>query len=74
MTNVFVKNVDKQAYKMAKMIAVKEEKTIGEVISESLLLLARQSKKKGLSKVKPVDFGPGTKDLSTSIDDILYGE
>ncbi len=74
LVDVFIKNVDKNAYKLAKVIAARDEKKIGEVVSESLFLLVKQKRKKGLSGIKPVDFGPGTENLSTSIDEILYGD
>jgi len=74
LVDVFIKNVDKEAYKLAKMLAAREEKKIGEVISESVFLLAGQKKKKGFAALKPTDFGPGTEHLSTQIDEILYGE
>ncbi|MEK6924343.1 MAG: hypothetical protein AABW54_03840 [Candidatus Micrarchaeota archaeon] len=74
MVNVFVKNVDDGAYRLAKVIAAREDKPIGRVVSESILLLAQRARKKGLAAVKPVDFGPGTEKLSQSIDEILYGD
>ncbi len=72
MVDVFIKNVDKQAYKLAKMIAAKDEKNIGQVVSESIFSFAKKPKKKGLAGITPVDFGPGTEKLSMEIDDILY--
>ncbi|HEV8289671.1 MAG TPA: hypothetical protein VGQ00_01820 [Candidatus Norongarragalinales archaeon] len=73
MVNVFIKNVDKDAYKMAKMIAAREERNIGQIVSESLRLLATtKKKKKGLLSIKPVSWGKGTEKLSQQIDEILY--
>ncbi|OIO26750.1 hypothetical protein AUJ14_01260 [Candidatus Micrarchaeota archaeon CG1_02_55_22] len=70
--NVFIKNMDANAYKTAKMLAVKEDKRIGEIFSESIMLLARKPKlKRSLNNIKPFDFGPGTEDLSQRIDEIM---
>jgi len=72
MVNVLIKNVDEKAYKAAKMLAVREDKNIGEVVSQAIFLFASQMERKGLLAVKPVDFGKGTENLSREIDKILY--
>lgn len=75
MANVFIKNVDAEAYRLAKAIAAKEDKKIGQVVSESLRLLARERKqKKGFAALTPVNLGKGTENLSMQIDEILYGD
>ncbi|HIH20103.1 TPA: hypothetical protein HA244_02440 [Candidatus Micrarchaeota archaeon] len=72
MVNVLIKNVDEKAYKAAKMLAGREDKNIGEVVSQAIFLFASQMERKGLLAVKPVDFGKGTENLSREIDKILY--
>jgi hypothetical protein len=72
--NVFVKNMDKEAYKLAKMLAAQQEKNIGRVLSESVFLFAQKKAKPGLAGFPSAHFGPGTEDLSRNIDKILYGD
>lgn len=74
MVNVFIKNVDGRAYKLAKILAADEEKRVGEVVSESILQYARQAEKKGLKGIKPVNLGEDSRLLSLKIDEILYGD
>jgi hypothetical protein len=74
MVDVLIKNVDEAAYKTAKMLALKNEKRVGEVVSEAIVFLARQREKKGLRGVRPVRLGKGTERLSMEIDEILYGD
>ena len=73
MVDVLIKKVDDRAYKTAKILAIKNEKNVGEIVSEAVMLLARQQQRKGLKSIKPFKFGPGTENLSMEIDDILYG-
>lgn len=72
-----IKNMDKDSYKLVKMLAVKEEKPVGEVMSEAVRFFFREKnakKKKGFRHLPIIDLGPGTENLSMEIDDILYGE
>ncbi len=75
MVNVLIKNMDKNVYKLAKQLAVKEEKTVGEVLKEAILsLLEKKKRAKGrLTDLPTFDFGPGNENLSMEIDDVLYG-
>ena len=70
--DVLIKNMDEKAYKKAKILAVEEEKNVGEIVSRAIFLLASQKERRGLLAVKPVDFGKGTENLSKEIDKILY--
>ena len=81
MTNtvdVTFRNVDAEVLRNFKAEAVREDKTFGEALADALLawLEHRQveltKKKTKLSDIKPVDFGPGTENLSTHADDVLY--
>jgi hypothetical protein len=72
--DVFIKNIDEKAYRLAKILAAEEDKRVGEVVAQSILLYARQNEKKGLKAIKPVSLGKGTEKLSGRIDEILYGD
>lgn len=75
MVNVLIKNMDEETYKVVKMMAVKEDKTVGQVLKEAVqALLDRKKKTKPQFKHLPTfDFGPGNENLSMEIDDVLYG-
>lgn len=75
MVNVLIKNMDELTYKQAKLMAVQENKTIGEIFGEAVrhLVLQRKAKKKRLSDIGPFDFGPGSERLSQQVDEIVYG-
>ena len=80
MTNVDVtfRKVDEAALRNFKVEAVRENKSFGEAVAEAMRLWVdhkkfTQQKKIKLSDSKPVDFGPGTENLSQEIDKILYG-
>jgi hypothetical protein len=74
-----VRNANKQVYKRFKQKAVEEEMSIGTALNEAMeqWLEAKESRKKpdprNLLKAKPVDFGKGSENLSTTLDEILYG-
>ncbi len=71
MANVLIKNINPIAYKKAKIFAVKQEKNVGEVVTEAILFYLSKKRKKGLAGLKPMHFGQGTENLSTNIDEIL---
>ena len=80
MTNVDItfRNVDGEALQNFKAEAVRENKTFGEALAEAILLWLKhkkliKKKKTRLSLSKPVDFGPGTENLSERVDEVLYG-
>ena len=79
MTNIdmTIRNLDKDVVRNFKAEAVRENKTLGEAVVEALKLWPEhkgffQKKKMKLSDSKPVDFGPGTEDLSERLDEVLY--
>lgn len=76
--DVTVRNVDEDAYRRLKARAALEDRTVGEVLSEAIRSyvrgdLAPFEKTGSLLDIEPVDFGPGTEQLSERIDEILYG-
>jgi len=77
MTDVTFRNVNERDLRDFKAEAVRENKTFGEAIAEAIRLWVEHKqfakrKKMKLSQSKPVDFGPGTENLSKRIDEILY--
>lgn len=77
MTDITFRNVDKEILQNFKAEAVREDKAFGQALKEALLLWLEHrkitnKKKTKLSESKPLDFGPGTENLSEKIDDILY--
>ena len=72
--NVLIKNVDVRAYKAARLLAIRNDKNVGEIVSEAIVLLTRQGEKRGLAAAKPLHLGRGTEKLSQEIDEILYGD
>lgn len=80
MTNVDItlRNMNKEVLQNFKAEAVREDKTFGEAAVEAFLMWLEhkkffQKKKMRLSDSKPVDFGPGTENLSERLDEVLYG-
>ncbi len=72
MVNVYVRNMDDEAYIRAKMLAARLGKTIGEVLSESVRSFIPKAKKPGLKALGTYDFGPGTENLSKEIDKYAF--
>ena len=70
-----IRNLDEQAYKALRARAVLEGRTVGEVINEAIRgYLARPTPGKGsLRDLKPIRFPPGNENLSSEIDEIVYG-
>lgn len=77
MTDVTFRKVDEEILRNFKAEAVRENKTFGEALVEALKLwlehkLPMRKKMAKLTDIKPVDFGPGTENLSKQIDEMLY--
>ncbi len=56
MVNVYIKNMDGEAYKEAKKMAIEREENVGEVVSEAIKLLKRQEKHKKTDLKKLLGF------------------
>lgn len=54
MVNVYIKNVDDEAYKKAKLLAVQHDLNIGEVISKAVNVLSNKLSAKRVEN--PLDF------------------
>jgi plasmid stability protein len=70
-----IRNLDDQAYKALRARAVLEGRTVGEVINEAIRgYLARPTPGKGsLRALKPKRLAAGNENLSSEIDQIVYG-
>lgn len=70
-----IRNLDDQAYKALRARAVLEGRTVGEVINEAIRgYLARPTPgKRTFREVQPILFPPGNENLSSEIDQIVYG-
>lgn len=70
-----IRNLDEQAYKALRARAVLEGRTVGEVINEAIRgYLARPTPgKRSLRDLKPIRFPAGNENLSSEIDEIVYG-
>jgi hypothetical protein len=70
-----IRNLDAQAYKALRARAVLEGRTVGEVINEAIRgYLARPTPgKRSLRDLKPIRFPDGNENLSSEIDEIVYG-
>ena len=69
------RNLDDQAYKALRARAVLEARTVGDVISEAIRgYLARPVPgKRSFREAKPVLLPPGNENLSSEVDEIVYG-
>lgn len=71
-----IRNIDDAAYRALKARAALEGRPIGELVSDAIrsYLLRPEPEEKTLSILdwKPLDFGPGTENLSKQIDEVLY--
>ena len=75
MANVFIRNMDKNAFLEAKAYAAASDRTIGEVITEAIRSFVRKKHEKpGLKAIKPYDIGPGTENLSKEIDKYAFSD
>jgi Ribbon-helix-helix protein, copG family len=72
-----VRNLDEQAYRALRARAVREGRTVGELISEAIRsYLERPALKSGKTSLRalvPEPFPDGNEQLSSSIDEIVYG-
>jgi hypothetical protein len=72
-----VRNLEEQAYRALRARAVREGRTVGELINEAIRSdLERPALKQGKTSLRalvPEPFPDGNEHLSSSIDDIVYG-
>lgn len=77
-THVSFRDVDIDAFREFKATVAREGMKMGKAVSQALRLFTRQVKQKpkkkmGLLDLKPVDYGPGSENLSERVDEVLYG-
>ena len=72
-----IRNLDEQAYRDIKARAALEGRTVGEVINDAIRSYVASHpatpRTASFRDLQPVDFGPGTENLSREIDEIVYG-
>jgi plasmid stability protein len=71
-----IRNLDKQAYREARVRAVLEGRTVGDVVNDALRSYLRRTVPKGkrsLAELHPEPFPKGNERLSREIDGIVYG-
>jgi hypothetical protein len=72
-----VRNLDEQAYRELRARAVREGRTVGELISEAIRsYLERPALRRGKTSLRaliPEPFPDGNEQLSSNIDEIVYG-
>lgn len=74
-----VRNANKQVYKRFRQKAIAEDISIGAALNEAMeywINIKNSGKKpdpRKLLKARSVDLGPDSKNLSTTIDEVLYG-
>jgi len=75
--NVSVRGVGDFVWKDFRAFVVRHGMDMGEATTEALrLYLGKKKEQKPKYRfldLKPIDFGPGTENLSEKIDEVLYG-
>lgn len=75
MTQVSIRDVDVGLFRDFKAKAVKEGLNVGKALNMAMNQWLMQNKyRNNFLKLKPVDLGKGTENLSQDIDKILYGK
>ena len=75
-TQVTIRDVDSEVFKMFKAEAIKKGLTLGSALTIAMLKFRKEltGKKLKFSDLKPVDMGKGTEHVSEEVDSILYGD
>ncbi|HLD33459.1 MAG TPA: hypothetical protein VJB66_01950 [Candidatus Nanoarchaeia archaeon] len=74
MTQVSIKNINKNTFREFKAEAIREGLTVGQALTSAMeLWLTKTDTKLSFMNFKPSDWGKGTERLSEQIDEILYG-
>ncbi len=71
-----IRNLDEQAYREARALAVLEGRTVGDVVNEALRSYLKRPVLKGkrsLAELRPEPFPEGNERLSCEIDEVVYG-
>lgn len=74
-----IRNLDARLYRALLARAKARNRTVGSQANEAFRAFLSRPRLAGSSRrsfldFKPVDFGPGTENVSEQIDQILYGE
>jgi hypothetical protein len=73
-----VRNMNPRLYKQLKAFALEKNISVGDALNAAIegLLKQKSERKKNLMlllKIKPTDWGKGSENSSTEIDEVLYG-
>lgn len=75
MTQITVRDVDKQVFREFKADATRQGLTVGTAITLAMEKYHKQlGKKRKFTSLKPISWGKGTEHLSEEVDKVLYGE
>lgn len=74
-----IRNLDARLYRAMLARAKAQKRTVGSLVNEAFRSFLKPkpsvpSARRSFLDFAPVDFGPGTENLSEQIDEILYGE
>lgn len=73
-----IRNIDDNAYRALKARAAIENRSIGDLVSDAingyLLRALPEEKTVSILDWKPLDYGPGTDNLSERVDEIVYDD
>ena len=77
--NITIRNIDAQLYREIKAEATREGINTGTAINSAIRLWlnrrrAQVKPERSFLELEPIDFGPGTENLSEEHDKYLYGE
>lgn len=75
MTQITVRDVDKDVFREFKADAMRQGLTIGGALNIAMEKFRTQlGNKRKFTSLKPVDWGKGTEHLSEEVDKVLYGD
>ena len=71
-----IRNLDEQTYREARVRAVLEGRTVGDVVNDALRSYLKRTVPKGkrsLAELRPEPFPKSNEGLSREIDEVVYG-
>lgn len=77
--NITIRNIDSRLYREMKAEATREGINIGTAINSAIRMWLNRKRtqakpERSFLELEPIDFGPGTENLSEEHDKYLYGE
>lgn len=74
--NITIRDLNDSLFRKFKSAAVEDNIKLGAALNQAMVLWVERNKhkRKGkLSELKPFDWGKGSENASTDIDEVLYG-